>query len=544
MLGQKEDVNNVEVLRIANELGIPRLQGEFDLISRMNIGKVRTDGTRPTNIRIEPRIDSKSKENFTKISNLNLSNKIDMNNFVKELNNSLVRISRNKNGKTFSKAVMYSRSANNPTKGITVLDFDDTLATTKSLVKYTTPDGKTGTLNAEQYANTYEDLLDQGYTFDFSDFNKVVKGKLAPLFNKAIKLQSKFGPKNMFVLTARPPQAQKAIFDFLKANGLNIPLENITGLGNSTAEAKALWMADKVAEGYNDFYFADDALQNVQAVENILEQLNVKRKVQRAVTVKFSKSGMSELTDSKEYKSFRNKIKNRKIYHGGTKNLTDPKIKDKDFVTWFYVNDKQGSSEAQTMAELWGINAQKSSGIYESSIDLLENQLIVPDMNDVPAFKDWVKKNYPDIVPTKFKGYDNKQYEDIDIISILNHKDKFKILKDWIAWTTDKKNSADILDVTGENLYDDNGNISNIWPVIVIGKFNKNNITKIKLSEEGKQEIKNLEKYGGVKVKFSKSSLRGNKAVKNMLDQFDVKSKVQQAKVKFSKSMDGEFNKI
>jgi len=174
-------------------------------------------------------------------------------------------------------------------RGITILDFDDTLATTKSLVKYTTPEGETGTLNAEEYASTYEDLLDKGYTFDFSDFNKVVKGKLAPLFNKAMKLQGKFGPENMFVLTARPPQSQKAIFDFLRANGLNIPLENITGLGNSTAEAKALWVADKVGEGYNDFYFADDALQNVQAVKNMLDQFDVKSKVQQA-KVKFSKS--------------------------------------------------------------------------------------------------------------------------------------------------------------------------------------------------------------------------------------------------------------
>ena len=169
---------------------------------------------------------------------------------------------------TIQKAIQFSKGTNNPVQGITVLDFDDTLATTKSLVKYTTIDGKTGTLNAEQYASTYEDLLEQGHTFDFSDFNKVVKGKLAPLFQKALKLQGKFGPSNMFVLTARPPAAQKAIFDFLKANGLNIPVENITGLGNSTAEAKALWIAEKVSKGYNDFYFADDALQNVQAVKN------------------------------------------------------------------------------------------------------------------------------------------------------------------------------------------------------------------------------------------------------------------------------------
>ena len=192
--------------------------------------------------------------------------------------------------KVLSKAVNKARttSFSKEAQGITVLDFDDTLATTKSLVKFTRPDGTTGTLNAEQYAKTYEDLLDQGYKFDFSDFNKVVKGKLAPLFNKAIKLQGKFGPENMFVLTARPPQAAKAIFDFLKANGLNIPLKNITGLGNSTAEAKALWVADKVGEGYNDFYFADDALQNVQAVKNMLDQFDVKSKVQQA-KVKFSK---------------------------------------------------------------------------------------------------------------------------------------------------------------------------------------------------------------------------------------------------------------
>ena len=202
---------------------------------------------------------------------------------------------KNEENKILDEAIKKSRVKTEP-KGITVLDFDDTLATTESLVKFTRPDGTTGTLNAEQYANTYEDLLDKGYTFDFSDFNKVVKGKLAPLFNKAIKLQNKFGPENMFVLTARPPQAAKAIFDFLKANGLNIPLKNITGLANSTSEAKALWIADKVGEGYNDFYFADDALQNVQAVQNMLDQFDVKSKVQQA-KVKFSESMSVDFND-------------------------------------------------------------------------------------------------------------------------------------------------------------------------------------------------------------------------------------------------------
>ncbi len=193
---------------------------------------------------------------------------------------------------TFDKAIKGGRSINKPTKGITILDFDDTLATSKSLIRYTTPEGDTGTLTPEQYASTYQDLLGLGYKFDFSEFNKVVDGKIAPLFQKALKLQGKFGPKSMFVLTARPAESAPAIFAFLKANGLNIPLENITGLANSTAEAKALWIADKVGEGFNDFYFADDALQNVQAVKNMLDQFDVKSKVQQA-KVKFSE-GMSK----------------------------------------------------------------------------------------------------------------------------------------------------------------------------------------------------------------------------------------------------------
>ena len=186
-------------------------------------------------------------------------------------------------------AIMFSKKPNNPSKGITILDFDDTLATSKSKILYTKSDGTKGSLNPAQYAKNYQEMLGQGTTFDFSQFNEVIDGKIAPLFNKAMKLQGKFGPKNMFVLTARPAESAPAIHAFLQANGLKIPLDNITGLANSTAEAKALWIADKVGEGYNDIYFADDALQNVEVVKNVLDQMDVKSKVQQAKTVYYSK---------------------------------------------------------------------------------------------------------------------------------------------------------------------------------------------------------------------------------------------------------------
>ena len=296
---------------------------------------------------------------------------------------------RSKDSKVMDNAIKASRSSTKP-KGITVLDFDDTLATTKSNVWFTTPsakglnfelnpedfyatltgpegtrvmwlnrdkstrgrgyglikvldiDGKPmgsgsvanpemdfkeflkktrhqarsgglmsnprkvqvvqGVLNAEQFAKAGEDLLAEGVEFNFSEFNKVVDGKTAPLFNKAMKLSEKFGTENMFILTARSPDSAKAIKQFLDAQGLKIPLKNITGLGKSEASAKANWIAEKVGEGYNDFYFADDAIQNVKAVKDMLDQFDVKGKVQQA-RLKFSRSGprvMSEIISEGE----------------------------------------------------------------------------------------------------------------------------------------------------------------------------------------------------------------------------------------------------
>jgi len=203
---------------------------------------------------------------------------------------------RKQSNQVIDNVMQLAYSTTKKTKGITILDFDDTLATTKSMIRFTRPDGTQGKLNAEQYAATYEDLLGKGYNFDFSEFTKVVEGKPAPLLNKAKKLASKFGTKDMFILTARPSESAIAIQKFLKENGLDIPIDNITGLGNSTSEAKALWVLGKAEEGYNDFYFADDAIQNVQAVKNMLDQIDVKSKIQQA-KLNFSSSIDEQFND-------------------------------------------------------------------------------------------------------------------------------------------------------------------------------------------------------------------------------------------------------
>jgi hypothetical protein len=151
------------------------------------------------------------------------------------------------------------------------------------------PDGTEGTLTAEQFAKQGEELLQQGAEFDFSEFEKVTEGGKGPMFEKAVARNRKFGNNNVYILTARTQSAAEPIHQFLKAIGLDIPLKNIVGLGNSTPEAKATWVVSKAAEGYNDFYFADDAYKNVKAVRNALSVLDVKSKVRQAY-VKYSNS--------------------------------------------------------------------------------------------------------------------------------------------------------------------------------------------------------------------------------------------------------------
>ena len=57
----------------------------------------------------------------------------------------------------------------------------------------------------------------------------------------------KYGSENVYVLTARPAESAGPIQQFLKDQGVNIPLKNITGLGNSTGDAKAAWFLDRYA---------------------------------------------------------------------------------------------------------------------------------------------------------------------------------------------------------------------------------------------------------------------------------------------------------
>ncbi len=126
----------------------------------------------------------------------------------------------------------------------------------------------------------------------------------------ARKRQGKFGSGDIFVLTARPNSAGPAIKQFLGSIGINIPLKNITGLEDGSPQAKADWVLNKAAEGYNDFYFADDSAMNVAGVKAVLDGIDVKNDVQQAKESKGEKLNkefnkqIEEVTGVAEFKQY------------------------------------------------------------------------------------------------------------------------------------------------------------------------------------------------------------------------------------------------
>ena len=195
--------------------------------------------------------------------------------------------------------VKYSKSGK--AKGMSTFDFDETLIIDgKNFIVATHPEtGAQAKITSDQWPIQGPDFAAQGFEFDFSDFANVRGGKEGPLLQKMKNQIKKYGSKNVFVLTARQQDAAGPIHEWLKTQGINIPIENITGLGRSEGQAKGEWMLQKFAEGYNDMYFVDDAMSNVRAVRQVLEQLDIKSKVVHA-KVKFSKSASKDFNDMLE----------------------------------------------------------------------------------------------------------------------------------------------------------------------------------------------------------------------------------------------------
>ncbi len=270
------------------------------------------------------------------------------------------------------KALENGKTRKKISRGMSTFDFDETVGISENFV-IARKGNKTKKIASNEWPFVGEKLKKEGWEMDFTDFNRVTKGKPGPLMQKMKNQIKKFGPDNVFILTARAPESAKAIHEYLKSEGINIPLKNITGLGNSTGEAKAMWMLEKFSEGYNDMYFVDDALPNVKAVKNVLDQLDIKSKVQQALASKDVNLEVNEIMEhslgieskkvfSKAEAKVRGKdIKRRKIF------ITDSAADLELLIEPLYGKGKQGIKNKEWFKKEFILPFERGTRDYNSA---------------------------------------------------------------------------------------------------------------------------------------------------------------------------------
>ena len=293
-------------------------------------------------------------------------------------------------------------------RGMSAFDFDETLIMHgDNFIIATDPaTGNEIKISSGDWPLKGPELMQQGYDFNFDDFINVRGGVEGPLFQKFKNRIAKYGPENNYILTARPMESAVAIHGWLKSKGVNIPLENITGLGNSTGAAKAQWMLDKFAEGYNDMYFVDDALPNVEAVANVIDQLDIKGKSVQA-KMKFSKDNPNPIDDMLERnkgvpvdETF-NRVKARnKGKQNRKRQLFIPPSAD-DFEGLMYYNygkGKQGDADAKFFKEKFYDPFNRA----DRQLDMYKQKLREDAMK--------VSKALPDVSKNLTKEFENTGY--------------------------------------------------------------------------------------------------------------------------------------
>lgn len=162
-------------------------------------------------------------------------------------------------------------------KSLKVFDWDDTLVKTHSNIYVIHADGSQDTLTPAQYAIYNRQLGDK---FDFKDFNRTLKNP-NPI-NRNIKLlqDALSSPLNkVTILTARQ-MAFPIRYYLKKTYGLDV---YVVALGDANPQKKAEWIENHIKKGYDDIFFVDDSIKNIEAVSALKEKYpNVKLEVRLA----------------------------------------------------------------------------------------------------------------------------------------------------------------------------------------------------------------------------------------------------------------------
>jgi len=172
---------------------------------------------------------------------------------------------------------MISRTLFTESKKLRIFDFDDTLVKTTSYIRISHSNGKISTLTPGEYA-VYKEK--PGDVFDYSDFQTVNNPEEIKKITTVLRrIVQSSGSDKVYILTARA--AYKPIKKYIEDIGINSKKIFVVALASNNPQDKADWIEDKIDnDGYDDIYFADDSIKNVDATKKMLRTKDVKWRVQ------------------------------------------------------------------------------------------------------------------------------------------------------------------------------------------------------------------------------------------------------------------------
>ena len=149
-------------------------------------------------------------------------------------------------------------------------DFDDTLFNTNSQVIVNKADGTKEKLNSEDFPG-HE--LGKGESYDFAEFDQVIEPKALEAL-KELEQSLKNG-NDVVILTARTMNAKGPVLKLLQEKfGDKAKNIKFKGVGHSSAQAKVNYLVNAINKhGYDNVYFTDDAIKNVEAVKAALDKI-------------------------------------------------------------------------------------------------------------------------------------------------------------------------------------------------------------------------------------------------------------------------------
>tara|TARA_Y100000034_G_C6840525_1_gene380212 strand:- start:57 stop:635 length:579 start_codon:yes stop_codon:yes gene_type:complete len=146
-----------------------------------------------------------------------------------------------------------------------IFDFDDTLAKTDAKVGVTTPGGETIYMDPAEFS---QHKMDDRNQYDFSDFDKVINPREISQVTNILRNVVQ-GESEVVILTARDPNSQESVENWLESIGIDSSRINFIGLANPSPEAKANWIENKIIDGVTEILFLDDSGKNIAAVKKL-----------------------------------------------------------------------------------------------------------------------------------------------------------------------------------------------------------------------------------------------------------------------------------